>query len=94
MANENDMKKVLATAMFDRDFRTSLSRDPAAAAKTVGVELNEGQVSLLREVGARLSQLDPSKLSDFRISVGRSVDLSHGDPIGPVSGHGSTQVTW
>jgi hypothetical protein len=93
-ARKKEMKKILAMAVFDSDFRERVASDPKRAASDLGIKLDRSQLGFLEDVGGRLRALDVSKFEDIGISVDRKVDLVTGDPIGPVAGHASSSVSW
>ena len=91
-AKDDEMKAILLKAMLDSTFRASLMSDPSAAVREMGVALSDNQVELLKQASKRLANVDLRNLRNVDMTVRREVGLGSGDPIGPVSGHGS--VTW
>lgn len=93
-AATSDVKRVLATAIFDQKFRKELAADPKSAAESIGITLEANQVELLRDASTRLRSTEIEEKLDSMISVHKKIDLVTGRPIGDVAFHGSTSVTW
>jgi hypothetical protein len=92
-ANAAEMKKVLATAIFDQGFRSELMADPVAAASTLDINLDNKQTTMLRQIGERLSNVESSAFEAFKITTSRNLDHM-GNPTGPIAFHASSSISW
>jgi hypothetical protein len=94
MADRQEMKKLLAMAIFDSGFRETLVSNPRRAVEQAGIRLTRDQLALVEDVAQRLHALDIREFENLDVSLDQRIDLATGNPIGPVAGHASTGVSW
>ena len=92
MAGKDDLKKVMANALFDKGFREKLQTDPKKASSDLGIVLDDEQVKFLDSTFKQLGTVEFTDLPNIDISVAKQIDLTSGKPIDVVSSHGS--VSW